>query len=134
MAQQRDQSGNMGGNQTAPNRATAKRVLASALANQKVANSLVSALGAMQIAAAIVADSTSTTTDFAALAIGDLLIHIPATAGNASFAVVTAAGTAPAAAVVGDLYVALRAQNLDANNPTVPAAAGNNNGRTTDGF
>lgn len=60
------------------------------------------------IAAAIVAAHTSTTTDFGALKVGDLLVHIPAVAGNSIFETVATAGTKPSAAVVGDLYVALR--------------------------
>ena len=65
---------------------------------------------AKAMAAAIIATSTSTTTDFAALKVGDLLIHIGAAAGNASFESVATAGTKPSAAVVGDLYIALRAK------------------------
>lgn len=59
-------------------------------------------------AALIVATSVSPTTNFASLAVGDKVIHIPATAGNASFLAVVTAGTLPAAAVVGDLYIAMR--------------------------
>jgi hypothetical protein len=59
--------------------------------------------------AVIVATSTSTTTNFSALAVGDKVVHIPATAGNATFYTVATAGTLPAAAVVGDLYIVLRA-------------------------
>lgn len=62
-------------------------------------------------AACIIATATSTTTDFASLAVGDLLVHIPATAGNAAFETVATAGTKPSAAVVGDLYIALRAKS-----------------------
>jgi len=60
-------------------------------------------------AALIVAAHTSTTTDFAALAVGDKVVHIPASAGNAIFYTVATAGTLPAAAVVGDLYIVIRA-------------------------
>jgi hypothetical protein len=67
------------------------------------------------IAAAIKAAHVSTTTDFAALAVGDLLVHIPATAGNASFETVATAGTKPSAAVVGDLYIAIRANAAPAS-------------------
>jgi hypothetical protein len=63
--------------------------------------------GAM-CALAKVATSTSTTTDFAALAVGDLVAKIPAVAGNAIFYTVATAGTLPAAAVIGDLYLAFR--------------------------
>jgi hypothetical protein len=59
--------------------------------------------------AVIKAAHVSTTTDFAALAVGDFVVHIPASAGNAIFYTVTTAGTLPAAAIVGDLYVVFRA-------------------------
>jgi len=121
-----------GGTKTAPNRAPAQKVIAGALANERVANALVAALGASNIAAMIVATSVSTTTNFGALQVGDIVIHIPATAGNSSFSTVTTAGTLPAAAVVGDLYMVTRAQNLDANNPIVPAG-GALTGRNTGG-
>lgn len=71
------------------------------------------------IAAAIVATSVSTTTDFAALQAGDLLVAIPAVAGNAVFESVVAAGTKPSAAVVGSLYLALRASARPAAIATV---------------
>src|ERR1700677_1860388 len=58
--------------------------------------------------AAIIATSASTTTNFSALLPGDLLVHIPATAGNAAFESVVTAGTKPSAAVVGDLYIVVR--------------------------
>jgi hypothetical protein len=64
--------------------------------------------------AAIVATSTSTTTNFSALIVGDLLVHIPATAGNAAFETVATAATKPSAAVVGDLYLVVR---LNTNAP-----------------
>src|SRR4051812_14077886 len=69
---------------------------------------------ASSCAAVIVATNVSTTIDFAALKVGDKVVHIPAVAGNADFSTVTTAGTLPAAAVVGDLYVALRALALPA--------------------
>ena len=121
---------NVGGNTTAPNRAPAAKVIAGALANNRVAQALITALGTMNIPLAVVATSTSTTTNFGALAVGDILVHIPATAGNSSFGTVVTAGTAPATAVVGDLYVAIRAVNLDANNPIIPAG-GDLTARTT---
>ena len=121
---------NSGGNTTSPNRAPAAKVIAGALANNRVAQALIAAHGTMNIPLAVVATSTSTTTNFGALAVGDILVHIPATAGNAAFETVTTAGTKPSAAVSGDLYVALRTQDLDANNPIVPAGAALT-GRTT---
>lgn len=66
--------------------------------------------GLYGIAAVIVATNVSTTIDFAALAVGDKIIQIPATPGNADYlAAVATAGTLPEAAVVGDLYLVLRA-------------------------
>jgi len=69
----------------------------------------ISAASAFAVPAAIVAAHTSTTTDFAALAVGDLVAHIPATAGNSQLLTVVTAGTLPIAAVVGDLYLVIRA-------------------------
>lgn len=115
MALPDNQSGNMGGSNSAPNRAPAAKVLKSALANTRVANQVIAAISGMATPAAIIATSVSTTVDFAALAIGDILIHIPAAAGNAAFEKVTVAGTKPSAAVVGDLYLVMRAVNLDSD-------------------
>lgn len=87
-----------------------KRVIEVALANRAAKNELVSALGSHTVVMAKLATSTSTTTDFGALKVGDWLIRVKAGAtGGALFDVCVADGTAPAAAVVGDLYVALRA-------------------------
>lgn len=62
------------------------------------------------ISALIVATSTSTTTDFAALKVGDKVVKIPAAAGNSIFYTVATLGTLPAAAVIGDLYIVIRAK------------------------
>lgn len=62
----------------------------------------------VKLVKAIVATSTSTTTNFGILKIGDKVIQIPATAGNAQFLPITVNKTLPEAAVVGDLYVVLR--------------------------
>jgi hypothetical protein len=123
------QNENQGGKLTPPNRALASKVIAGALANSRVAQALIAALGGSSTYA-IVATSTSTTANFAGLQVGDQLIHIPAVAGNVSFETVATAGTKPSAAVVGDLYVGLRIVNLDANNPLVPAG-GQLTGRVT---
>jgi len=56
----------------------------------------------------IIATATSTTTDFGALAVGDLVATIPAAAGNSKFGTVITIGTAPFAAVIGDLYIIIR--------------------------
>lgn len=86
-----------------------KRVLI-ALASQKDGNEILSQLNnaGWAIPAAIVAAHVSATTDFAALLPNDLLVHIPAAAGNAAFEKIVTAGTKPSAAIVGDLYIALR--------------------------
>lgn len=60
------------------------------------------------VVGAIVATATSTTTDFASLKVGDIVATIPAAAGNSKFGAVATAGTAPFAAVIGDLYLVLR--------------------------
>lgn len=61
------------------------------------------------VAAFIVATSTSTTTDFAALKVNDRIIMIPDTPGNADLlAAVATAGTLPQAAVVGNAYIVFR--------------------------
>ena len=57
----------------------------------------------------IKATSTSTTTDFGELAVGDYVIQIPDAAATMHYMTVATAGTLPAAAVVDDLYVVLRA-------------------------
>jgi hypothetical protein len=81
-----------------------------ALASQPAGNEVLTQLNnaAFAIPAAIVAAHVSATTDFSALIAGDLVVHVPATAGNAAFFTVATAGTLPAAAVVGDLYIVLR--------------------------
>lgn len=88
---------------------TVQEILTS-LGNQNDGRELVSAINnsAWGIPAAIVAAHVSTTTDFAALAVGDLVVHIPAAAGNSIFYSVVTKGTLPAAAVVGDLYIVCR--------------------------
>jgi hypothetical protein len=88
-----------------------KRILEVALANRTAKNELVSALGSHAVVMAALATSTSTTVDFGALKAGDWVIRIKAGAtGGALFDVCVVDGTAPSAAVVGDLYIGLRAQ------------------------
>lgn len=67
------------------------------------------AQSAKQIAAAIVATSTSQTTDFAALRVGDQVLMIPATAGSADLITISTISDLGQAAVVGNIYVVLRA-------------------------
>ena len=87
----------------------AKRVLEVALANRSVKAEVVSAFGSHAIAAAIVATSASATVDFADLIVGDLVIAIPALSGGSMFEVVVAPATKPSSAVIGSLYLVLRA-------------------------
>lgn len=68
----------------------------------------------LAVVAAIIATSTSTTTDFASLAAGDLVLVLPATAGNGKFGTVVTAGTLPFAAVIGSFYTVLRTVSLPA--------------------
>lgn len=68
------------------------------------------AMSAFLIPAVIVATNVSTTLDFGALRIGDRVLILPAAAGNAQFVTVAANGTLPQAAVVGSLYVVIRAE------------------------
>lgn len=89
-----------------------------AVTDQTLGNQLADAVNAGQaasaqlshlIAAVIVATNVSQTVDFGALEVGDKVLHIPAVAGNSDFVTVATAGTLGVAAVVGDLYVVLRA-------------------------
>lgn len=66
------------------------------------------------IAAAIVATAVSQTTDFGALKVGDQVLMIPATAGNADLITISVAGDLGQAAVVGNIYVVLRSFVADA--------------------
>src|ERR1035437_9682831 len=116
------QPNHSGGNVSAPNRAPAAKVIAGALANNRVAQALIAALGAYSISGAIPATSISTTADYGMLLQGDFFVHIPASPGSAQFAAVSIPGTAPFPAVIGDMYLVLRAINLDANNPIIPPA------------
>ncbi len=67
---------NSGGINSAPNRIPASKVIAGALANNRVAQSLIGALGAYSLNP-IVATSTSQTTNFGSLLAGDFVVHIP---------------------------------------------------------
>ena len=72
-----------GGIGTSPNRTPAVKVLAGALSNERVAQSIVTALGAYSIKT-IIATSTSQTTNFGSLLVGDFVVHIPLSSGPAS--------------------------------------------------
>jgi len=73
---------NSGGISSAPNRAPAAKVIAGALANARVARSLINALGAYSFNT-ILATSTSPTLNFGSLQVGDQVIHITAGPGLA---------------------------------------------------
>ena len=97
---------------SAPNKASTRKVLEKGLANRRAATDLINQMGSHYCAALIVATATSQTTDFGALAVGDRVVVIPAAAGNSHFVTVTTAGTLGEAAVVGSLYIALRANSI----------------------
>lgn len=83
-------------------------------AGNEVANALNNALAqAAQdlfcVPAVITATNVSQTIDFGALVVGDKVVVIPAAAGNSHFVTVATIGTLGEAAVVGSLYVVLRA-------------------------
>lgn len=66
------------------------------------------------IAAAITATNVSQTIDFGSLKVGDIVVMIPAVAGNSDFiGPIAVAGNLGQAAVVGNLYLVLRALVLD---------------------
>lgn len=80
------------------------------LGNQ-LADAVVLAAGATHsLVGAIVATNVSQTVDFGVLAVGDVVVHIPAVAGNSKFVVCATAGDLGTAAVVGDLYLVVRAK------------------------
>jgi len=56
----------------------------------------------------IIGTGTSTTTDFGALEVGDLVIQIEDAAATTHYMTVATAGTLPEPAVSGDLYIVLR--------------------------
>lgn len=62
----------------------------------------------------IVATNVSQTIDFGGLVVGDKVIHIPTVAGNSNFVTCAVVGTLGVAAVVGDLYLVMRAYALPA--------------------
>lgn len=74
-----NQSGNFGGSNSAPNRAPAAKVIQKGLANTRVANKLIAALGGCSTSA-IIASSVSPTFNFAQLNVGDFVIQFPAPA------------------------------------------------------
>lgn len=88
----------------------------SAVVSQEIGNSVADGINAGLLAShvianVIVATNVSTTLNFASLAVADKVVMIPAVAGNSIFYTVATAGTLPAAAIVGNLYVVIRAKD-----------------------
>jgi hypothetical protein len=92
-------------------------LLACALTKSDAANEVASDLSSasvladqsgLSIAALIVATSTSTTTNFAALKVGDKVLHISVAGSTNDLTTVATAGTLAEAAVVSDVYVVFR--------------------------
>lgn len=74
------------------------------------------------VAAMITATNVSQTVDFGALKVGDQVLMIPATAGNAdAIGPIATAGTLGQAAVVGNVYLVLRALVLPAAAAALPS-------------
>jgi hypothetical protein len=91
--------------------------LLTSVCSQDLGNELVTAtnlglglsdLSSHAIVGVIVATNVSQTVDFGVLAVGDIVVYVPAAAGTTHFVTVATAGTLGEAAVVGDLYIALR--------------------------
>jgi hypothetical protein len=100
-----------------PLSAKARKNLMVAVADQDAGNEIATAIdnglaGSFEgfaTVTAVVATSTSTTTNFSGLLVGDLVMILPAVAGNAQFVTCATVGTLPQAAVVGSLYIVMRA-------------------------
>lgn len=75
---------------------------------------LAAAQSTWAIANVIVATAVSQTTDFGSLKVGDQVLMIPATAGNSDLITVATIGDLGQAAVVGNIYLVLRAFSLPA--------------------
>lgn len=88
----------------------------SAVVSQELGNLVADGVNAGLLASHVIANvitatNVSTTIDFVGkLSVGDKVVMIPAVAGNSIFYTVATAGTLPAAAVVGNLYVVIRAK------------------------
>lgn len=94
--------------------------LGSAAAGKEVATAInQNSQHAVAIAALVIATSTSQTTDFGVLKVGDQVLMVPATAGSADLITITVVGTLGQAAVVGNAYLVLRAFDTVAATPTL---------------
>ncbi len=89
--------------------ATASKEAGNELANAINKGEALASQSGKVVAAAIVATNVSQTVDFAALKVDDQVAMIPASAGSADLITITTAGDLGQAAVVGNLYLVLRA-------------------------
>jgi len=72
------------------------------------ADSVVAAAAEAARTSFIEATAADTTTDFGDLEVGDLVVHIPAAAGNSRAGLCAVAATSPFAAVIGDFYLVIK--------------------------
>lgn len=92
---------------------TASGDVGNEVANAVQAGAAHAAQSPVCLVAAIVATSVSQTVDFGALKVGDKVVMIPAVAGNADFISPGVVGDLGQAAVIGNLYLVMRALVLD---------------------
>jgi len=98
----------------APNKASTRSVVEKGLANRRAATDLINQMGSHYVRAMIVATNVSQTIDFGVLAVGDIVVHIPAAPAStdSEWRACAAAGNLGQAAVVGDLYMVYRANSI----------------------
>lgn len=89
-----------------------ERYLDTAVASQRIGAEIAAVINGKSektsgVQGVIIATSTSTTTDFGVVAVGDVVVHIQVSAGDAVFAEAVTIGTCPITPVVGDLYIVL---------------------------
>lgn len=89
--------------------ATTSQTVGNSIADAINLGSVASAASSHTVKALIVATNVSQTVDFGALLVADKILVIAAAAGNAHFVTCAVAGDLGEAAVVGSLYVVLRA-------------------------
>jgi len=73
----------------------------------KVMNKKLTEMNNIGLRDVIIATSTSQTTDFGSLKVGDIVVIILPSAGNASYKSIATAGDLGIAAVVGQLYIVI---------------------------
>jgi hypothetical protein len=91
-----------------PHKASLAKNVEIALAHRGNASKLINNLGKLNIQAMVLGTAADTTTDFADVKIGDLIVDI----SNGGFEVATAAGEKPTAGAIGDLYMLLRGMEV----------------------